>query len=135
MEQLGFEGMPRRLYACTPTRLGTWLDCPRRYRMTYLDRPPPPKGPPWAHNSVGASVHNALAGWWRLPLAQRTVAAAGNLVDRGWINEGFADETQSVDVIALKQTTAMGSYRRAIGWTDDTRDRRGADSSYLLFGH
>ena len=21
MEQLGFEGMPRRLYACTPTRL------------------------------------------------------------------------------------------------------------------
>ena len=61
-EQLGFEGMPRRLYPCTPTRLSTWLDCPRRYRMTYLDRPPPPKGPPWAHNSLGASVHNALAG-------------------------------------------------------------------------
>jgi RecB family exonuclease len=96
MEQLGFEGMPRRLYACTPTRLSAWLDCPRRYRMSYLDRPPPPKGPPWAHNSLGASIHNALAGWWRLPLAQRTVAAAGTLVDRGWIDEGFADETQSV---------------------------------------
>ena len=96
MEQLGFEGMPRRLYTCTPTRLATWLDCPRRYRMTYLDRPSPPKGPPWAHNSLGASVHNALAGWWRLALAQRTVAAAGTLLDRGWINEGFADETQSV---------------------------------------
>jgi RecB family exonuclease len=95
-EQLGFEGMPRRLYTCTPTRLATWLDCPRRYRMTYIDRPPLPKGPPWAHNSVGASVHNALAGWWRLPLAQRTVEAAGTLLDRGWINEGFADETQSV---------------------------------------
>jgi RecB family exonuclease len=64
--------------------------------MTYLDRPTPPKGPPWGHNSVGASVHNALAGWWRLPLARRTVAAAGTLVDRGWIDEGFADETQSV---------------------------------------
>src|SRR6266571_4993386 len=88
--------MPRRLYACTPTRLMTWLDCPRRYRMSYLDRPPPPKGPPWAHNSLGASVHNALAGWWRLPQARRTVAAAGALVDRGWIDEGFADETQSV---------------------------------------
>jgi RecB family exonuclease len=96
MEQLGFEGMPRRLYTCTPTRLTTWLDCPRRYRMTYLDRPSPPKGPPWAHNSVGASVHNALAGWWRLPLAQRTIAAVGTLLDRGWIDEGFADETQSV---------------------------------------
>jgi RecB family exonuclease len=64
--------------------------------MSYLDRPSPPKGPPWAHNSLGASIHNALAGWWRLPLEQRTVAAAGGLVQRGWIDEGFADETQSV---------------------------------------
>jgi RecB family exonuclease len=95
VEQLGFEGMPRRLYACTPTRLAAWLDCPRRYRMTYLDRPPPPKGPPWAHNSLGASVHNALAGWWRLPRRERTVAAAGDLLERGWIGEGFADQAQS----------------------------------------
>ena len=95
MEQLSFGGMPRKLYSCTPTRLAAWLDCPRRYRMTYLDRPPPPKGPPWAHNSVGASVHNALAGWWRLPLAGRTVPAAGELLERGWITEGFADEQQS----------------------------------------
>jgi RecB family exonuclease len=95
MEQLGFEGMPRRLYACTPTRLSTWLDCPRRYRMTYLDRPAPPKGPPWAHNSLGASVHNALAGWWRLPWRQRTVSAAGDLLDSGWLSDGFADGAQS----------------------------------------
>ncbi len=95
MDQLGFEGMPRRLYPCTPSRLTAWLDCPRRYRMVYLDRPPPPKGPPWAHNSLGASVHNALAGWWRLPLAERTVAAAGRLLERGWITEGFADPAQS----------------------------------------
>jgi RecB family exonuclease len=96
VDQLEFAGMPQRLYSCTPTRLAAWLDCPRRYRMTYLDRPPPPKGAPWAHNSIGAAVHNALAGWWRLPLAKRSVAAAGQLVDQGWIDNGFADETQSV---------------------------------------
>ena len=105
MEQLGFEGMPRRLYPCTPTRLSAWLDCPRRYRMSYLDRPPPPKGPPWAHNSLGASVHNALAGWWRLPLAERTVAAAGTLLERGWIDEGFADQAQSAR--CLQQAIGM----------------------------
>jgi PD-(D/E)XK nuclease superfamily len=95
-EQLGFEGMPRRLYPCTPSRLRAWLDCPRRYRMTYLDRPPPPKGPPWAHNSLGASVHNALAGWWRLPRRERTVPAAGSLLESGWLADGYADGAQSV---------------------------------------
>ena len=109
MEQLGFEGMPRRLYPCTPTRLSAWLDCPRRYRMSYLDRPPPPKGPPWAHNSLGASIHNALAGWWRLPLAQRTVAAAGTLVDRGWIDEGFAGR----DPVACGSASVPSPWWRA----------------------
>jgi RecB family exonuclease len=63
--------------------------------MSYLDRPVPPKGPPWAHNSLGASVHNALAAWWRLPLIRRTVEAAGALLDQGWINEGYASDAQS----------------------------------------
>ncbi len=95
MEQLGLEGMPRRLYSCTPSRLNAWLDCRRRYRFTYLDRPAPQKGPPWAHNSVGASVHNALAGWWREPYDRRTPAMAGLLVANGWITEGFRDQEQS----------------------------------------
>ncbi|WP_245667440.1 RecB family exonuclease [Actinomadura macra] len=96
-EQLGFEGMPQRLYSCTPSRLNTWLDCPRRYRMTYLDRPMPSKGPRWAHNSVGSSVHNALAAWWRLPEDQRTPEAAGTLLTRGWLTDGFRDEAQSAE--------------------------------------
>ncbi|MET9022093.1 PD-(D/E)XK nuclease family protein [Actinopolymorpha sp. NPDC004070] len=95
MEQLGFEAMPRRLFRATPTRLVSWLDCPRRYRFTYLDRPTPPKGPPWAHNSVGASVHTALAAWWRLPVQERTPVAAARIAWRAWIDEGFRDDAQS----------------------------------------
>jgi RecB family exonuclease len=123
VEQLGFEGMPQRLYPCTPTRLSAWLDCPRRYRMTYLDRPSPPKGPPWAHNSLGASIHNALAGWWRLPLEQRTVATAGGLVERGWIDEGFADETQS----AWYRERAAGMVERYVGGLDPADEPLGVE--------
>ncbi len=123
MEQLGFEGMPRRLYPCTPTRLSAWLDCPRRYRMSYLDRPSPPKGPPWAHNSLGASIHNALAGWWRLPLEQRTVAAAGRLVERGWIDEGFAGETQSVRY----REHAVGMVERYVSGLDPADEPLGVE--------
>src|SRR5450755_3883020 len=75
---------PRRLFSCTPSRLTTWVDCPRRYRMTYVDRPRPKGGPPWAHNSLGASVHSALAGWWRLPRERRTVGVVGGLLDGSW---------------------------------------------------
>jgi len=108
MEQLGFDGMPQRLYACTPTRLATWLDCPRRYRFAYLDRPPPPKGAPWAHNSLGASVHNALAGWWRLPRRDRTVTAAGDLLESGWLTDGFADDAQSLEYRAICRQMVEG---------------------------
>ena len=95
VEQLGLEGMPTRLFVCTPTRLTTWLDCPRRYRFTYLDRPMPPKGPPWAHNSVGASVHTALANYYRAPSGERTCERAGELLDTAWLTDGFRDDEQS----------------------------------------
>ncbi len=93
-EQLGLEGMPTRLFSAFPTRLTTWLDCPRRYRMTYLDRPTPPKGAPWAHTSVGAAVHTALKRWYDLPPAVRTPAAAGDLVEECWLTDGFRDDAQ-----------------------------------------
>lgn len=95
MSQLGFDGMPRRLYTCTPSRLAAWLDCPRRYRMTYLDKPQPSKGLPWAHNSLGASVHAALAEWWRLPVDERTTFAAERLLDGVWITLGYRDDEQA----------------------------------------
>jgi RecB family exonuclease len=100
MHQLRFEGMPRRLYSAYPSRLVAWLECPRRFRMAYLDRPPPAKGPPWAHNSLGASVHNALANWWRLPARARTPDAAARLLEAGWLTDGFRDDMQALAVRA-----------------------------------
>ena len=94
VDQLGFEGMPRRLLQAAPSRLACYLDCPRRYRFTYLDRPPPPKGPPWAHNSFGAAVHTALAEWWRGPVPRRTVPEISRLLDAAWLLHGYRDDAQ-----------------------------------------
>jgi putative RecB family exonuclease len=93
-EQLMLGDMPTRLFACTPSRLAAF-DCPRRYRMTYLDRPTPPRGLPWAHNTVGAVAHLALHHWWQLDRARRTPAEGGRLVERNWQPNGFRDADQS----------------------------------------
>jgi RecB family exonuclease len=95
--QLALADMPTRLFSCTPSRLAAF-DCPRRYRMTYLDRPPPPRGAPWAHNTVGAVAHLALHRWWSLPLSQRTPDEGAALVERNWQHLGFRDERQSLRV-------------------------------------
>jgi putative RecB family exonuclease len=93
-EQMMFGDMPKRLFSCTPSRLASF-DCPRRYRMTYLDRPTPQRGAPWAHNTVGSVVHLALHRWWLLERARRTPDEGARLVERNWQAIGFRDDTQS----------------------------------------
>ncbi len=115
--------MPRRLFVCTPSKLTTFLDCPRRYRMTYLDRPRPPAGPPWAHNSFGASVHSALAGWWRLPRAGRTAAGAEGQLDAAWSAQGYRDQAQSE--AWLVRGRAM--VRRYVATLDPDREPLGVE--------
>jgi putative RecB family exonuclease len=88
-------GMPQRLYPASPSRLLTWVDCPRRYRFQYLDTPRPPKSPPRAHTSLGVAVHSALARWWDLEPDRRTPSAAASLVRSSWVRSGFRDEEQS----------------------------------------
>jgi RecB family exonuclease len=93
--QLGFDSMPRKLVRVTPAKLGTWTDCPRRFRMNYIDRPSPPKGGPWAHSTLGAVVHNALRAFYDIAPDGRTPEAAAALVVSNWRDEGFADPKQA----------------------------------------
>ena len=106
--QLDLPGMPRRLFPATPSKLATFADCPRRYRYAYVDRPTPPKGPPWAHNTVGSAVHAALRSWWDLPVERRTPAAARQLLYAAWSQNGFRDAEQ-----------AERWRARAAGWLTD----------------
>jgi putative RecB family exonuclease len=105
--QLGLFAAPRRLFSCTPSRLGTYEDCPRRYRYVYVDRPTPRRGPPWAHNSLGASVHTALKNWYALSGAERAPAALPKLLRATWVGEGYRDEAQERE-----------AFDRALGWLE-----------------
>src|SRR3954452_11428613 len=106
--QLEMTGMPRRLFPATPSKLATFSDCPRRYRFAYVDRPTPPKGHAWAHNSVGSAVHAALRSWWELPVPKRPPGAARQLLYSVWSPAGFRDEEQ-----------ADRWRARAAGWLTD----------------
>jgi RecB family exonuclease len=138
--------VPPRLFSCTPSRLAAWLDCPRRYRLSYVDRPMPPKGPPWAHNTVGAAVHVALASWWDLPEQGRTPEAAAGLVRQRWNPLGFRDDEQAAEwreraadmvqryvvnldptdqPIGVERTVALKTGRLAVSGRVDRIDRRG----------
>ncbi|MBO4207382.1 RecB family exonuclease [Micromonospora echinofusca] len=103
--------MPERLFVCTPSKLGAYADCPRRYRYAYVDRPAPQKGPPWAHNSLGASVHNALRGWYALPVDRRRPEAVAGLLKGSWVRDGYRDEEQE-----------RAAFRRALGWLESYLD-------------
>ncbi|MQA15454.1 MAG: DUF2800 domain-containing protein [Pseudonocardiaceae bacterium] len=100
--------MPRPLVRVTPAKLAAWTTCPRRYRMAYLDRPAPPRGAPWAHNTLGAVVHAALRALFDLPAHRRDGAAAAALVATHWSGEGFADAEQAAHYRSRAQDWVAG---------------------------
>jgi RecB family exonuclease len=127
-EQQEFAGMPPRLFRASPSRLLAWLDCPRRYRLQYLDRPSPPTRPQRAHTSVGVAVHNALRDWWDLPPGQRTAAAGSELVRTSWIDVGFRDPDQSRRWRSRAQENVV-SY---LGGVDPARQPLGIERTVSL---
>ncbi|GAA3517119.1 PD-(D/E)XK nuclease family protein [Actinocatenispora rupis] len=122
-EQLTLGGMPEKLFVCTPSKLGAYEDCPRRYRYQYVDRPQPPKGPPWAHNSLGASVHTALKNWHGLPAESRDPAALARLLRATWVSEGYRDAEQGKAAFAL----ALRWLEEYVGTLDPDEDPVGVE--------
>ncbi|MGH3878476.1 MAG: RecB family exonuclease [Actinophytocola sp.] len=110
--------MPRKLIKVTPSRLSTWMDCPRRFRMAYLDRPTPPRGGAFAHSTLGAVVHNALRAFYELPVRRRTPAAAAAMVGQHWNDEGFAGPIQAA-TYRDQAATWVADYVADVDVTDD----------------
>lgn len=145
MTQLGLDFETPRLVKVTPNRLATWGDCRRRYRMTYLDKPPPPRGGAWAHATLGAVVHLALRALFDLAPDERTPERAAALVDRNWTSEGFRDREQAAtyrerargwlaayelpedEPVALEKWVSVATERIVAEGRVDRVDRRGQE--------
>ena len=118
----------RRPYRASPTRLLTYLDCPRRYRFAYLDRPTPTKAPPRAHTLVGVVVHNVLRDFWDLAPGQRTPDAVARGLAAAWSDTGFRDAAHSATWRA-RVTQEVIEYLRGI---DRGTQPRGVERSVSL---
>lgn len=79
-----------RLVKVSATKLSTWLDCPRRFLLTYLERAP--RGT-WAHLSYGNAVHLALRDAYGDEDSSGLPSEV--LVARHWTDGGFRDEAQA----------------------------------------
>jgi len=126
--QQSFDGMPRRLYSASPSKLLAWLDCPLRYRMQYLDRPRPAARPQRAHTSIGVATHNALRDFWGLTPVERTPMAVERLVRQSWIDVGFRDADQSAEW-RVRTTERVTAYLRGI---DRNRQPLGVERTVSL---
>jgi RecB family exonuclease len=93
MSQTTLEGMPTALFTCSPSKLLTWLDCPRRFRIQYIEKRS--SGFPWAHNSMGTSAHVALRNWFDLSPHERSPERGAQLVASVWVDDGYRDDAQS----------------------------------------
>lgn len=77
----------------SPTKAGTFQDCPRKYYLSYVARER--HGRSWAHLSYGNAVHGALRYWFDLPVHERTPDQAAALVADSWKDDGFRDSEQA----------------------------------------
>ena len=87
--------------AVSPTKLDVWQDCPRRYWLKYVQKVPVDGR--WAHLSMGNAVHAGLRDWFDLPPERRSPADVAALVAEAWTSDGFRDEEQSVQWLAVAQ--------------------------------
>jgi RecB family exonuclease len=126
--QQQFRGMPRPLYQASPSKLLAWLDCPRRYRMQYLDRPRPVARPQRAHTSMGVATHKALRDFWDLAPQERTPTSVGRLVRASWVEAGFRDPQQSAHWLA-RTTGRVTEYLRGV---DRSRQPLGIERTVSL---
>lgn len=81
------------LLQLSPTKAATWLDCPRKFYLTYVVKVR--GGQPWAHFTYANAVHAVLREWFDVPKEQRSPETVTEVMARVWSHAGFRDDDQS----------------------------------------
>jgi RecB family exonuclease len=114
------QGLPQPRFGTSPSRLDTWLGCPRRYRYQVLERTGLPQKR-WARTMMGSVAHLALRSWWADELTR--IDSAIEVVDRNWEPSLFRDPQQSTD-----------ARERVRAWVRGYLDKHAGDASTEVRG-
>lgn len=81
------------LVELNPSRLQTYLDCPRQYRFRYVDHRPERRSFP--QTSLGRSVHRALRDFYALPGVERTLPTLLRQMRDAWDPTGYRTSVEA----------------------------------------
>ncbi|MFL6137166.1 MAG: RecB family exonuclease [Frankiaceae bacterium] len=96
----------------SPSRAADFMNCPLLYKLRVIDRLPEPPSPAAAR---GTMVHAVLERLFDLPAAERTLAAAADLLDPAW-DRLVAEEPALADLVAADDPAARAA------WLADARE-------------
>ena len=105
--------MPRRLFRASPSKLLAWVDCPRRYRMQYLDRPAP---------TVPSAARAHLVRRGRAQRPAGLVGPAGRAAHAGRRSRAGADVLDRPGLPRRRPVDASGAscaQRQVVAYLDD----------------
>jgi putative RecB family exonuclease len=110
-------GTAHRPPALSPSRASDFMTCPLLYRFRVIDRIPEPPTPATAR---GTLVHAVLERLFDRPAAERTPAAAADLIDPEWLrlsegdrglSELFSGDEERSQFIADAHASLTGYFR------------------------
>lgn len=94
------------MFFASPSKLGVWRQCPRRYRFRYIERLPTiPR--PWF--SFGGSVHAALKEIFNVRPENRSIEMLERFLAQSWERKGYSSAEEEAEY-RERAVTALRRY-------------------------
>ncbi len=81
----------------SPSKIEIYKQCPKRYKLHYVDKLIRKYKKDWPHISYGDSVHAALRDFFRIPPAVRSYELLEKIYRRNWVRKGFKSREEEAE--------------------------------------